>query len=105
MSKESKEKKGVIEIIPNTPITRKLTAETIKADGILRSANNRMMAGHLDYETHQKIIQEYQDTVAKLTAMNNELTKKLFGKDKKKNKEVVVVEADSEPKPQKSVVA
>ncbi|MDK2792879.1 MAG: hypothetical protein PWQ25_1742 [Deferribacteres bacterium] len=98
----SKEKNGTIEIVPNTPITRKLASEVIKADSILRSVNNRLMASHLDYETHQKIISEYQDIVSKITVMNSELTKKLFSKEKKEKERVVKV--DSEPKAEKSVV-
>ncbi|KAA0257535.1 hypothetical protein FHQ18_09335 [Deferribacter autotrophicus] len=98
----SKAKNGTIEIIPNTPITRKLASEVIRADSILRSVNNRLMAGHLDYETHQKIISEYQDIVGKITAMNSELTKKLFSRGKKEKEKTV--KADDEPKVEKAVV-
>ncbi|MGA1847268.1 hypothetical protein [Deferribacter abyssi] len=95
-------KNSIIEIVPNTPITRKLASEVIRTDSILRSVNNRLMAGHLDYEIHQKIISEYQEIVNKITSMNSELTKKLFAKGKKEKEKVV--EADGGAKVEKAVV-
>jgi len=77
---------GTIGIVPNTPITRKLATEIIKTDSILRSVNNRLMGGHLDYDTHKTIINEYQELVNKLSSMNKELNTKLFKKESKKEK-------------------
>jgi hypothetical protein len=98
---DKQNKKGTVEIVPNTPITRKLAAETIRSDSILRTVNNRLMAGHLDYDTHQKIISEYQNVVSKLAEMNGDLVKKLFQKGKKEK----VIQADDNKEPVKNVVA